>query len=131
MSLTVQDIYNLNEGLSVINEKELPVSTAFKLQRISMKVSEEFNVASGLRMKIIEKYKDKKLDNGTIKIKKDKLEDFNKEIEELMSQKVKVSLDKVALSELESITVKTKTLIHLDKILKEDKQNETGNSKKK
>ena len=131
MSLTVQDIYNLNEGLSVINEKELPVSTAFKLQRISMKVSEEFNVASGLRMKIIEKYKDKKLDNGTIKIKKDKLEDFNKEIEELMSQKVKVSLDKVALSELESITVKTKTLIHLDKILKEDKQNETGNSEKK
>lgn len=128
MNLTVQDIYNLNEGLIVVNEKDLPIKVALKLQRNSLKVNEEYNVASGIRRKIIDKYKDKKLDNGNVKIKKDKIEVYNKEIKELMEQDVKVELEKINPSDLGE-TIKPRTLILIDKILKEESGDDSGDKK--
>lgn len=119
--LTVQDVYNLNEGLNVINEKELPIPVALKLQRNALKVAQEQQIAGELRKKIIEKYKDKTLDNGNIKIKKDKLDLFNKEIKELMEQEVKLELETVDPTDLGE-TIQPRVLIQLDKILKEEKQ---------
>lgn len=128
MNLTVQDIYNLNEGLIVVNEKDLPIKAALKLQRNSLKVNEEYNVASGIRRKIIDKYKDKKLDNGNVKIKKDKIEVYNKEIKELMEQDVKVELEKINPSDLGE-TIKPRTLILIDKILKEASEDDSRDKK--
>ena len=128
MNLTVQDIYNLNEGLIVVNEKDLPIKVALKLQRNSLKVNEEYNVASGIRRKIIDKYKDKKLDNGNVKIKKDKIEVYNKEIKELMEQDVKIELEKINPSDLGE-TIKPRTLILIDKILKEASEDDSRDKK--
>lgn len=128
MNLTVQDIYNLNEGLIVVNEKDLPIKVALKLQRNSLKVNEEYNVASGIRRKIIDKYKDKKLDNGNVKIKKDKIEVYNKEIKELMEQDVKIELEKINPSDLGE-TIKPRTLILIDKILKKASEDDSRDKK--
>lgn len=119
MELTVQDIYDLNDGLAVINQEDLPTKVAFKLQKITLELSKEYDAAQSVRQKIIKKYQEKVLDNGNVRIKKDKLDVYRKEIKELMEQEVKVKLEKVGIDELELPTIKPNTLILLDKIIKE------------
>lgn len=117
--MKVKDILNLKQGLGIINENEFPMALAYKLQKISLKVDEEFEVYQGLRTKLIEKYKEKTLENGNVKIKRDKLPIFNKEHKELTEQDVDIKLDKIKLSDLGE-TIKPSTLVLIDKIIKED-----------
>ncbi|SFL38711.1 hypothetical protein SAMN04487943_101294 [Gracilibacillus orientalis] len=114
MQVTVKEVFNLNEGLNHIVNKELPVGVAFKLQRITRVVNEEYKTAQNMRSKLVTKYKEKDLDNGRVQLKEDELEDFNRELEELLGQEVKINVEKIEISELGSIqaTPKTLGLIH-------------------
>ncbi|MGP4074119.1 hypothetical protein ACTWQB_16560 [Piscibacillus sp. B03] len=118
MQLTVKDIYELQEGLSELANKELPVAVAFKLQLNLRKVADEYQSAQKLRDKIVQKYKEKDLENGRVRIKEDKLETFKQEIDELMAQEVKVNLQKIDINDLDDIKVSAKALSLTHKILK-------------
>ena len=122
MQLTVKDIYELQEGLSELANKELPVAVAFKMQLNLRKVADEYQSAQKLRDKIVQKYKEKDLDDGQVQIQKDKLEAFKQEIDELMDQEVKVNLQKVDINDLADIKVSAKTLSLTHKILKGEVQ---------
>lgn len=124
MKITIKDVFNLVEGLNEINEKELPVSLAFKLQRNSLKISEESKSAQDFENKIVSKYRSGTSEDGQIMIKNKDLESFNKEKEELMAQEVEVDLQQIAISDLDTseLTIKPRTLLLLDKIIKEDKE---------
>lgn len=128
MKITVQDVFNLVEGLNEINEKELPVSLAFKLQRNSLKINDEAKTAQEFEQKIIDKYKHKTTDEGQAFIKNEKLEAFNKEKDELMSQEIDVGLQQIEISDLniDGLMIKPRVLMLLDKIIKED-ENESQN----
>lgn len=119
MKLQVGNLYDLAIGLNDLANKELPISTSLKIQRSQKAVSEELISADKIRHKIIEKYKEKEVDEG-IKIKEGKMELFNKEINELMKQEIDINLNKIDVKELKGISVKPKTLMLLDKILKQD-----------
>ena len=118
MQLTVKDIYDLQEGLSELANKELPVAVAFKLQLNLRKVADEYQSAQKLRDKIVQKYKEKDLENGRVKLKKEKMDWYKKEIDELMDQEVKVNLQKIDINDLADIKVSAKTLSLTHKILK-------------
>lgn len=118
--ITVKDIYNLREGLAEVNERELSIPVAMKMQRNTLKVNEEFSIASGLRTKLIKKYKEKELANGNIKIKEDKIDEYNEKIKELMNQEVKINLEKIKSSDLGD-TIKPGILVLIEKILDETK----------
>ena len=122
MKLKVSDLYDLSLGLADLSEKELSISLSFKIQRASKAVSDELIASDKVRKKIIEKYKEKDLENGQVQIKKDKLIEFNKEMQELMKQEVEVSIDKIDIEDLEKadINIKPKTLMQLDSILSAD-----------
>lgn len=126
MKLTVQDVYNLMEGLGSLAEKELSTKTAFRIQRNQKKVMDEFEIADKLRKKLIEKYKEKDLDNGTVKLKEDKLHEFKKDYDELMEQEVDIKLSYIYLHELGD-TIQPKVLGQLDTIIREDESNEAAN----
>src|SRR5690625_4159840 len=120
MKLTVQDLYNLTKGLNDLLDKELSTSTSFTIARNHKKVSDEAKTAEELRKKIIEKYKDKENEDGSIQLKKDKLDEYKKEIEELHEQEVDVDIKKIKLDDLGE-SIKPRTLGLLEKIIKEDK----------
>lgn len=126
--ITVKDIYNLREGLAEVNERELSIPVAIKLQRNTIKVNNEFDIASELRTKLIKKYKEKELANGNIKIKEDKINEYNEKIKELTNQEVKIDLEKIKLSDLGD-SIKPKLLVLIEKILEEDTKNDNRNKK--
>ncbi|MBS4535840.1 hypothetical protein GOQ29_09455 [Clostridium sp. D2Q-14] len=110
MQVTVQEVFNLNEGLEDIVHKELPIGVAFKIQRNMREVEKEYKITQDLRSKLINKYKEKDLANGKVKLKKDKLEDFYQELNELLDQTVNINVQKINVNELHSIKVTPKTL---------------------
>ena len=120
MKIKVSDLYNLSLGLNDLSNKELPIALAFKIQRAQKKVSEELIASDKVRQSVIEKYKEKELDNGDVQIKKDKLPEFNEEINELMAQEIELSIDKISVEDLEKAVkkVKPQTLMQLETILK-------------
>lgn len=120
MKLTVKEVYNLSEGLNELLDKDLATSTAFTIQRNFTKVGDEVKSSNEVRKKIIEKYKDKENEDGTIQLKKDKLVDYRKEYDELMAQEVEVDLKTINLSDLGE-TIKPRTLGLLEPIIKEEK----------
>lgn len=124
MKLTVQDVYNLAEGLNgVLDKDDIPTKAAFRLQRNHSKIVDEFEVADKLRREIVDKYKEKEQENGLVKIKKDEFDQYKKEHDELMEQEIDIKLSYIYLHELGK-TTKPRTLGLLEKILKveEDKE---------
>lgn len=118
MKLTVQDIYELADGLADLSDKELPTKTAFRIGRNKRTIADEVKTADELRRKIADKYKEKDTESG-VKIKKDKREAFKKEFDELMAQEVEIKLSILTLHELGE-TTKGKTLANIYTIIKED-----------
>src|SRR5690625_1879780 len=125
MKLTVEDIYNLAEGIAELSQKELPTKTAFRISRNHRKLIEEVKTADELRQKIVDKYKEKDTEEGA-KIKKGQRKAFKEEFDELMKQEVDIKLSTIKLFEIGD-TVKPRTLSMLDKIIKEDEGNEDTN----
>lgn len=122
MKLTVEDIYDLAEGIAELSQKELPTKTAFRISRNHRKLIEEVKTADELRQKIVDKYKEKDTEEGA-KIKKGQRKAFKEEFDELMEQEVDIKLSAIKLFEIGD-TVKPRTLSMLDKIIKEDEENE-------
>lgn len=119
MKLKVKDIYDLSLGLADLSGKELPISTALKVERNHKAVNEEVISTDKIRKKIAEKYKEKEVEGG-IKIKEDKRDVFAKEIDELLEQGVDVNVTKISVDELGSISIKPKTLRMIRTITKDD-----------
>lgn len=120
MKIKVADLYNLSLGLNELSRKELPIALAFKIQRAQKKVSEELIASDKVRQSLIEKYKEKELDNGNVQIKKDKLNEFNEKINELMAQEIDLDIEKINIDDLEKTVekIKPQTLMQLETILK-------------
>ena len=121
MQIDVSDIFNLNEGLTTLSEKELPVGVAFNIQRTHRIIGEELKTAEETRTKLINRYKDKDLENGRVQLKENKLDEFSKELDELLKQEVKIDVEKINIKELENISVTPKTLGLLNTILDDAK----------
>ena len=121
MKIKVADLYDLSLGLNDLADKELPISTSLKIEQNQKRVSEELVSTDKIRQKLIEKYKDNdvKVENG-VKIKDDKLDIFQEEVQELMNQDVELDLKKIDLKDLGEISIKPRSLTFLKTILKTD-----------
>lgn len=117
MKLTVEELYNLAEGISELSNKELDTKTAFKIARNHRKIADEIKTADELRQKIVEKYKKEDEDS----IKKEYRQSFKKEFDELMEQEVEIKLAMIGLHEVGK-TATGKMLANLDVIIKEDEE---------
>jgi len=120
----IEEIYELNEGLKAIADKELPIKVTFLIQKNMSAVEDEIKNAEVIRQKIIKKYTDEEAtknlkEQGVVQLQKDKLEDFNKEINELMGQEIDVELKKISIDDLDGITMKPVNLNRLRYIIEE------------
>ncbi len=117
MKLKVKDLYDLSLGYGELADKELSTAISFNISRAQKIVSEELIAADKVRKKIVDKYKDKDLPDNQVQIKKDKIKQFDKEMDELMEQDVDVNINKIKLADLSDLKVKPKTFLYLDKVI--------------
>jgi len=116
--MKIKDLYELHQGLSTIAEKELPVKVAFLIQQNLSNVEAEITNAETIRQKIIQKYMDveatKELkEPGKIQLYEDKVEDYNRELNELMEQEVDIEFKKISINDLDGLIIKPVVLHQL------------------
>lgn len=133
MEVTYNQILGLNEGLNkvtkemkeIINneEKKYSIKRSFRIKVIRLMQiieveSEAYNVLS---QEIIDKYQDKeaKSDPGFVKIKTEKMPEFEKEMNELLSEKTDIDFKDIKLTdeELENIPLEIEDEFKLNIVL--------------
>lgn len=119
MKLTIQEVYDIGEGLVDLSKKEFAVKTSFRIGRNHKKIEQEINIAEKTRKKIVEKHSDGEVGDGKVKLKRDTIEEYKQELEELMSQEIDIKLSKIYLHELGD-SISPRTLLLLDSIISED-----------
>ena len=115
--MKILELMNVAEGLSELSRKELPVRSALKITSLVKKVSDALEAPVKVRQDLIEKYKESEDEQGNIKLKKDKVEQFNKENMELLEQNVDVDFPKIKIEEIEHLEVTPRTLSLLDSLI--------------
>lgn len=107
MKLSNERILNDAAALGSISNKELPVKVSYSIAKNINKIESELKIYSNEKQKLIEKYSEKGEDGKTlidaenkIKIQDECLEDWNKDIEELLAIECEIDIHKFHIDEL-------------------------------
>lgn len=116
-------LLNSVPALNEINQKKLPVRTAFKIVKVSRAVEETLKDYYTMLKALQEKHaelddKGKMVTKENTIVMKDQ-EAFQEEFEELLNLDVDLKIDKISLNELDSVQVEPHFLYHLDWLLEE------------
>ena len=107
LKLSNEKIVNDSNTLSTISQKQLPIKASYAIAKNVSKIEVELKIYNTERQKLIEKYAEKgedgkvKSENGSIRIQKEHIEDWDKDIKELMAIENEIEIHKFKLSELE------------------------------
>jgi hypothetical protein len=108
MKITLNDIYTMTTGLEAICKKDLKVAIAYKLLKLSKNIREEAEMIEESRKALVKKYST----NGE-KVDDDKINDFQKDYTELLSQEVEIDFEQIKMDDLGDIKM---TVIELSAI---------------
>ena len=111
------ELVNLNDILSKISKKELPLPVTYKLLKVLKLIKEDIDFFNKQRIDIYKKYGN--FDKETINIPKENTEKFMEEMKELTNIEVKTELPKFKITELAidiSIEDMDKLMILIDEL---------------
>ena len=129
MSIIVKNSQLNSETIEALNnliELDINAVAAFKLTRIIKEISSIVEDKLATEKKILEKFVEKDADGNTVRPKDEagnivedavnitNVEEFSKEMNELMSVDNEIHFDKIKFEDLELKTAKVKDLIKLD-----------------
>jgi len=124
--MKIKEIYTLHEGLMTLADKELPAKVSYRVQKNLSKLESEIKTIQKTTEKLNEKFVDmeKAKDNESQLIKdnlKDgvTIEDYQKELDELMVQDVEIELRKIHIDDLSDIMIKPVVLSQIEQIIEE------------
>lgn len=98
------DMVKAQEGLTKLSNEKLNVKDAIKVARLIKKLSEESDVYNSQRQRICEKY-GTETDDGGYKIAEDKVQDFNKEMTELLETELENDYEVIVIESDCELTV--------------------------
>ncbi len=105
MKLKLSTIVNSKEALQEVLKKELPIKTAYRIQKNLRLIEPEFNQYEEIRSKLIkEKYGEEGVEEGNWSVKPNRMKDFVKELDELASEEIELDIIKVSLPDDFKIT---------------------------
>jgi len=108
MKLSNERIVNDANVLGAISQKNLPIKVSYAIAKNIAKIEAEIKVYNIERQKLIEKYsvKDKEgkplIEDNSIKIAPENVEEWNRDIKELLEIENEVDIHKFHISELEN-----------------------------
>lgn len=106
MKLSNERVVNNSNVLGVISQKNLPIKVSYAIAKNISKIEAELKVYNSERQKLIDKYsiKDKEgkplIEENSIKIAPKHVEDWNRDIKELLAIENEVDIHKFHIDEL-------------------------------
>ena len=107
LNLSNERIVNTINALAKLNNAQLPIKVAYAISKNINKIESELKVYNAERAKLVNKYgeKDKegKLkvgENGNVPLKEEYIEDYNRDIKELLSIENEIDIHMIKLDDL-------------------------------
>ena len=107
LTLSNERIVNTINALSKLNNAQLPIKVAYAISKNVNKIESELKVYNTEKAKLVNKYgeKDKegKLkvgENGNVSLKEEHIEDYNRDIKELLSIENEMDIHMIKLDDL-------------------------------
>jgi len=121
VKLTLGQIVSSVQVLSVIASTKLPVKTSYNLNKMLRKVSKEAEIYEEERVKILERFMEDD-EEGKRVIPKDKREEAQQAVMDLLGQEVDIVLPELTLDMLETVDISPLDLQVIEPLLnlKED-----------
>lgn len=116
LSQIINSITVLNK---ISNSDKLPIKQAYMLAKFIPKVQKELETFESLRIKLLEKYGEKRED-GQIQVKENNLEEFQQEISKLLDVEINFDSPKLALSDLDKIGLSVIDLMTIDYLIESE-----------
>lgn len=110
MILSNREIVNTINTLSELNTMQLPIKVAYAVSKNTIKIESELSVYNAEKSKLVNKYGEKDEEGkviadelGNINILEEHRDDWNRDIQELLSIENEVDIHKIKLDDLLSI----------------------------
>ena len=107
LTLSNERIVNTIDVLGELNNAKLPVKVAYAITKNINKINSELKAYNKEKVKLIDKYAEKdeegklKVDeNGNVPLKEEYIEDYNRDIKELLSIENEIDIHMIKLDDL-------------------------------
>ncbi len=119
--IKLQDLPNIINNLNTMAEKDIPIKLSYKLSKLNKKLQEEQKNYEEQSIKIANKYGERN-ENGELKINQesntipiimDKIQDFQKETQELNSLVFEVEFEPINIEEFDNINISPNSILYL------------------
>lgn len=126
MKLSNERILNDAPILAQISQKQLPLKASYAIAKNIAKIESELKIYNKEREKLIEKYSEKDSEgkiaineNGHVKLKEEYINDWNRDIKELLAIENDISIHKFPISVLEGHDMAPAELMLIDYMIEE------------
>lgn len=121
MKLTNRKIVNTINSIGTVSNRSLPIKASYAISKNLLKLEKEAEIYNLEREKLLDKYSEKDeagqraVDkNGNVIIKKEHIEDWNREITELLDIEVEIDIHKFDLAVLDHVEISPQELMAID-----------------
>lgn len=126
IEIEMRDMLNSMEVLQKLSNKSLKTKVAFQLARIIREVNKEYELFQNSREKLIVKYAEQD-ENGQPKVNEqnnyqiipNKINEFNKEIQELLDSHIEINAEPIYIDDIEDLNFTPTEMMMLMSFIKE------------
>lgn len=119
MKIKIGKLLEMKKSLEkLISLDDIPIKTSFKIAKSIKNFNDEYTAFEDSKTKLFKKYGEENKE-GNLEVKKENIEKFKKEIEDLMEIKINIKVPKVTLKELGDIKISPGDIANLDILIVE------------
>ena len=117
MKFALGEIRGMKDPLVNLIDKQIPIKTAWKLNRLVKSLDKELGEIEEFRVGLVKKFGEEG-DDGNFSVPKDKMELFIDEFNELLNTEIDVEFEPIDIEVFGDINISAKDLMLLEKIIK-------------
>lgn len=129
IKVKLEDLINATDGLKGLSQKQLKARCAYAVGKILKSADAEIQSFNETRMELIKKYGEKDEngelkteENGNVRIPPEGLNDFSKELRELLDTEIEISANKIKMDDLGDVEFTPAEMTQLENFIEIDEE---------
>ena len=116
MKFQLGEIRNMKDPLIKLLDKEIPIKSAWKLNKLVKAFDKELGEIEEFRVGLVQKLGTSDEETQAVQVPEDKMEQFVVEFNELLMTEIEVEFDGISIDTLGDIQCSAKELIAIDRL---------------
>lgn len=129
IKVKLEDLVNATDGLRGLSQKQLKARCAYAVGKILKSADAEIQSFNETRMELIKKYGEKDEngelkteENGNVRIPPEGLNDFSKELRELLDTEIEISANKIKMDDIGEVEFTPAEMAQLENFIEFDEE---------